>query len=123
MIELRAKYDELKQSTDVHAQSYREKYISLGNYSDPAGEYAEKCIKLERSIKYFEQKVNPVKILKRELQDVQYIGKNGILYKILIKVFFWHMKPDDFCTEFKFARRTFYRRKNELVRIAMKYFE
>lgn len=123
LIALKERYNELIHDMDVHAQSYSENHMPPGNYSDPAGEYAEKCITIERQIKYFEQKIIPVELMKKDLQDFQHIGHNGILYTILIRVFFWHMKANDFCLHFNIARRTFYRRKTELVRMAEKYFE
>lgn len=122
LLEVRERYKELLKSSDVHAQKYESNILSHGQYSDPTGDYAEKCIRSENYIKYLEGKTCPVEKLKDDLQKYGHINNNRILLKILIRIYFWHMGINDFCLHYRIARRTFYRRKNELVKKAMKYF-
>lgn len=116
-------YKILRERTDIHVQKYVPSYPSEGSYSDPVSEYCQKIFAYRKIIKRLKKRINTVKKLNSDLNAGQFGEHSYIMQKILKNIFLRGMSKYIFCKEYKLSSRTFYRRKRELVNIAVKYFE
>lgn len=115
---------QLKQSgSDVHAQNYQNPFGHSGEPSSPVHSYYVSIETLKERIKYLERWTEPIGKLLSDLNSPYTLSgsKNADLLQILKLMYFGENQPKKVMTELKIPKRTFTRRREELVKIAIDY--
>ena len=108
---------------DVHAQNYQYTFSATGEVSSPVHARIEKIESLEGRIWYLERYTKPITQLIEDLTapEVLEYSENKALMDILKLMYFGKNPPDVIIEELKIARRTFFKRRRELVNMAISY--
>lgn len=120
---LRGDLQVLKSSTDVKAQSYE---VMFGNNmlpSDPVVTHFTKIETVENRIKQLERWTSPIRKLEEDL-NAPYVLENSRskeLLEILRLYYFGGNAIDLVTSELKISRSPFFRRRRELVLMAINY--
>ena len=115
MHELRARYENLM---SVHGHNYEAHMPD--SESNPVLEVTNSRLKLEQSMKKLEEYIRPVKRLHEDLQT-KYRDKKQILL-ILERKYFKQETMKRITDELNISQPTYWRRTQELMRLARKYF-
>lgn len=109
--------------SDVHAQSYQSPFGGSGEPSSPVHSYFVNIETLQERIKYLERWTAPITRLIADLNSSYTLSgsKNVDLLHILNLMYFGENQPKEIMIELKIPKRTFTRRRRELVRIAIDY--
>ena len=119
--QLRAELKELQAGSDIHAQDYRGRLLTVAGGADPVGSYVHRLMSIEHRISVLERYTEPVRKLREDLQrstdtasrhmllilEQHYIA--GVPMTRLLEVTGWN-------------RSTFYSRRLSLVALAVSYF-
>lgn len=113
----------LEASTDVHAQNYQYQFTETNVPSNPIEARQIKMEALQARIRKLERCTNPITELMRDLTspDVLNGSSNLALMEILKLMYFGGNTPDVIISTLNIARRTFFKRRRELVNIAITY--
>ena len=108
---------------DVHAQNYQYTFSATGEVSSPVHARVEKIESLEGRIRWLERYTKPITQLIEDLTapEVLEYSENKALMDILRLMYFGKNPPDVIIEELKIARRTFFKRRRELVNMAISY--
>lgn len=109
--------------TDVHAQNYQAVFNSSGEPSNPVYSHVVSIETLEERIKVLERWTKPIAQMIADLNN-QYVlsgSRNADILQILNLMYFGENVPKKVMDELKITRRTFTRRRQELVRITISY--
>ena len=108
---------------DVHAQNYQHQFSFGGEVSDPVHNRLVRIESIETKIRILERCTNPITRLVEDLTapEVLEYSENKGLAEILRLMYFGRNPPDAVIGELKIARRTFYKRRRELVNMAISY--
>ena len=108
---------------DVHAQNYQYTFSATGEVSSPVHARVEKIESLEGRIRWLERYTKPITQLIEDLTapEVLEYSDNKVLMDILRLMYFGKNPPDVIMGELKIARRTFFKRRRELVNMAISY--
>lgn len=112
-------YAKLKESSDVHAQRYTDNHMSVGQVSDPAGDYVNRLLTLERRIARDERAVRLVNTLRSKYFDSP-DERDRIKLEILERYYFEGESMKDIAAALEISERTLYRRRQELVHEVIK---
>jgi len=110
-------------STDVHAQSYQ---LSFGFNSEPSNPPESRLIKienLESKIKLLERRTKPITQLMADLNAPENLkgSDNKLLLDILKLLYFGKNTINAIMNELYISRRTFARKRRDLVLLAADY--
>lgn len=111
-------YDELRASSDVHAQRYTEHYPSSGQVHDPAGDYVNRLMNLERRIKLLRARIDAVENVRIRLRDGmtrEHDERSAEKLQVMESVYFDGVRMSDLAHHLGKNERTLYRRRRELV--------
>ena len=114
--------DDLKiqrEGNDVHAQNYERTLDFTGEPSSPVHSYVVSLETLETRIKYLERLTKPITKLVEDLDGDS--PKKADMKKILELMYFRENQPKQVMAEMKMPKRTFTRRREALVRLAIEY--
>ena len=108
---------------DVHAQNYQYTFSATGEVSSPVHARVEKIESLEARIRWLERYTKPITQLIEDLTapEVLEYSENKVLMDILRLMYFGKNPPEVIIEELKIARRTFFKRRRELVNMAISY--
>ena len=108
---------------DVHAQNYQYTFSVTGEVSSPVHARIEKIESLEGRIRWLERYTKPITQLIEDLTapEVLEYSENKALMNILRLMYFGKNPPEVIIDELKIARRTFFKRRRELVNMAISY--
>ena len=108
---------------DVHAQNYQYTLEFTGEVSNPVHTRLVKIENLEARIRYLERYTKPITQLIEDLTapEVLEYSENKGLMDILKLLYFGKNPPEIVMDELKIARRTFYKRRRELVNMTISY--
>ncbi|MBQ6664904.1 MAG: hypothetical protein IJM68_04870 [Synergistaceae bacterium] len=108
---------------DVHAQSYQYTFGFVGEPSNPVQARVIKIETLKERIKVLERKTKPITELIQDLTSPEVLdgSNNKALMEILRLMYFGGNPPDAIIDELKIARRTFFKRRRELVYVTIGY--
>ena len=108
---------------DVHVQNYQYTFSATGEVSSPVHARVEKIESLEGRIRWLERYTKPITQLIEDLTapEVLEYSENKALMDILRLMYFGKNPPDVIIEELKIARRTFFKRRRELVNMAISY--
>ena len=108
---------------DVHAQNYQFTFNFTGEVSNPVHNRVEKIESLENRIRSLERITMPITQLIEDLTapEVLEYSDNKVLMDILRLMYFGKNPPDAVIDELKIARTTFFKRRYELVNMAISY--
>ena len=108
---------------DVHAQNYQYTFSATGEVSSPVHARVEKIESLEGRIRWLERYTKPITQLIEDLTapEVLEYSENKALMDILRLMYFGKNPPEVIIEELKIARRTFFKRRRELVNMAISY--
>ena len=108
---------------DVHAQNYQYTFSATGEVSSPVHARVEKIESLEGRIRWLERYTKPITQLIEDLTapEVLEYSENKALMDILRLMYFGKNPPEVIIGELKIARRTFFKRRRELVNMAISY--
>ena len=108
---------------DVHAQNYQYTLEFTGEVSNPVHTRLVKIENLEARIRYLERYTRPITQLIEDLTapEVLEYSENKGLMDILKLLYFGKNPPEIVMDELKIARRTFYKRRRELVNMTISY--
>ena len=108
---------------DVHAQNYENAGGFTGGPSSPVHSYVVSVDVLEGRIRYLERRTKPITNLLEDLNSAEMLdgSKKADMMQILTLMYFGENKPKQVIDELKMPRRTFTRRRNELVHLAIAY--
>ena len=109
--------------TDVRVQNYQYTFGFNGEPSNPIQARLIKIETLEERIKQLERITKPLTLLMENLNAPEVLdgSENKILYEILRLMYLGKNIPDAIIDELKIARRTFFKRRRNLVNLAMSY--
>ena len=109
--------------TDVHAQNYQLNFSFPGTPSNPVEMRAIKIDTLEGRIKQLERCTKPIEKMISDLDTSENLpnSNNKILLNILKLLYFGKNTVDDIIEEMNIAKRTFSRKRRELVFLASDY--
>lgn len=110
-------------STDVHAQSYQLMLAFTGNPSNPPESRVIKIESIQRRIRTLERYTKPITEMIESFTspDVLNGSNKTMMMDILRLMYFGRNTPDVIVDELNIARRTFTRRRRELVCTAISY--
>ena len=113
----------LQAGLDVHAQSYQLTFGFEGEVSNPVHARLVKIENVEERIRKLERVVQPIKQLIEDITapEVLDYSDNKGLVEILRLVYFGRNPIDAVIEELKIARRTFFKRRRELVNMTVSY--
>ena len=108
---------------DVHAQNYESAGGLTGEPSSPVHSYVVSVETLECRIRYLERQTKPITNLLEDLNSTEMLdgSKKANMMQILTLMYFGENKPKQVIEELKMPKRTFTRRRNELVHLAIAY--
>lgn len=108
---------------DVHAQNYQYTFNHNGEVSSPVHARVERIESLETRIMWLERYTTPITQLIEDLTapEVLEYSENKALMDILRLMYFGKNPPEMIIDELKIARRTFFKRRRELVNMAISY--
>ena len=120
---LRGDLQVYRAGSDVHAQSYNKPFGFSGEPSSPVHSYVVSLETLEERIKYLERWTKPISRLINDLNSSYSLtgSRNTDLLQILKLMYLGETPPKKVMNELKLPRRTFTRRRQELVRITIDY--
>ena len=101
---------------DVHAQNYQFTFNFTGEVSNPVHNRVEKIESLERITMPITQLIEDL-----TAPEVLEYSDNKVLMDILRLMYFGKNPPDAVIDELKIARTTFFKRRYELVNMAISY--
>ena len=109
--------------TDVHVQNYQYTFNFTGEPSNPVQARLMKIEQLEERIRKLERWTKPITMLKSDLTSSESLdtSHNKELYEVMELMYFGNNQPDAIIEELKIAKRTFTRRRRNLVLIAINY--
>ena len=109
--------------TDVHAQNYQYTLGFTGEPSNPVEARQMKIESLQGRIRTLERWTKPITELIVDLTspDVLNGSNNAAMMEILRLLYFGGNLPDVIIEELKIARSTFFKRRRELVYVAIAY--
>ena len=109
--------------TDVRVQNYQYTFGFNGEPSNPIQARLIKIETLEERIKQLERITKPLTLLMENLNAPEVLdgSENKILYEILRLMYLGKNIPDAIIDELKIARRTFFKRRRNLVNLAVSY--
>ena len=109
--------------TDVHAQNYQYTFGFNGEPSNPVEARQIKIESLQARIRILERYTEPITALIESLtgENVLNGSNNAALMDILRLMYFGRNTPDAIMEELNIARRTFARRRRELVYTTIVY--
>ena len=109
--------------TDVHVQNYQYTFNFTGDPSNPVQARLMKIEQLEERIRKLERWTKPITMLKSDLTSSESLdtSHNKELYEVMELMYFGNNQPDAIIEELKIAKRTFTRRRRNLVLIAINY--
>ena len=112
-----------KAGNDVHAQNYQNQFCFSGEPSSPVHSYFVSIETLEERIKYLERWTAPISKMIADLNNPYTLSssKNTDLLQILNFMYFGDNSPHEVMIELNITKRTFFRRRYELVCIAIDY--
>ena len=113
----------LQAGLDVHAQSYQLTFGFEGEVSNPVHARLVKIENVEERIRKLERVVQPIKQLIEDItapEVLEYSDNKGLV-EILRLVYFGRNPIDAVIEELKIARRTFFKRRRELVNMTVSY--
>ena len=110
-------------STDVHAQNYQYTFGFTGEPSNPVEGRAMNIEKIRERIRTLERYTKPITELVEDLTspDVLNGSNNMALMEILRLMYFGGNTPDVIIDELNIARRTFFKRRRQLVCVTISY--
>ena len=112
-----------KVRSDVHVQNYQLSFNFGGEPSNPVESRMIKIEKLEERIKYLERYTKPIEKMISDLDAPENLegSNNKMLLNILKLLYFGKNIVEDILEELHIARRTFTRKRRELVFMASDY--
>ncbi len=112
----------LKATTDVNAQNYDKPFTKNNSPSDPVAQHLIKLEQIEVRIKLLERWTKPIERLIADLSsDVLDGSKKKGLLQVLKLFYFGNNVPDPVMEELNISRRAFFRKRRELVLMAIDY--
>ena len=113
----------LEAGTDVHAQNYQYSFGFTGEPSNPVEARQMKIDKLHERIQRLERYTAPITGLIEDLSsdDALNGSNNTALLEVLRLVYFGGNTPEAVINELHIARRTFFKRRRQLVYVAITY--
>lgn len=109
--------------TDVHVQNYQFSFGFNGEPSNPVEARLIKIESLERRIQQLERYTKPIENMMSDLDAPENLSNsnNKMLLNILKLLYFGKNTVDDIIEEMNIAKRTFSRKRRELVFLASDY--
>ena len=109
--------------SDVHVQNYQYEINFSGTPSNPVQARVIKLEQLEERITKLERWTKPITQLMKDLTSAESLdtSHNKELYEVMKLMYFGKNPPDAITEELRIARRTFARRRRELVLTAISY--
>ena len=109
--------------SDVHVQNYQYEINFSGTPSNPVQARVIKLEQLEERITKLERWTKPITQLMKDLTSAESLdtSHNKELYEVMKLMYFGKNSPDVITEELRIARRTFARRRRELVLTAISY--
>ena len=120
--ELRAELKELQAGSDIHAQNYSGRILTVASVADPVGAYVQKVLTLEHRISVLERYTQPIQQLQDDLQRSTDGASRHMLLRLeqhyltgvpmtrLLEITGWN-------------KSTFYSRRLSLVSLAVEYLK
>ena len=108
---------------DVHAQNYQYTLNFTGEVSNPEQSRLMKIEGIEEKIRYLERHTKPITQLMEDLTapEVLEYSENKMLMEIMKLMYFGKNPPEAIMNELNIARTTFFKRRRELVNMAVSY--
>ena len=119
--QLRAELKELQAGSDIHAQDYRGRLLTVAGGADPVGAYVQKVLSLEHRISVLERYTQPIQQLQDDLQRSTDAASRHMLL-ILEQHYIAGMPMTRLLEVTGWNRSTFYSRRLSLVALAVSYF-
>ena len=108
---------------DVHGQNYQYTFEFTGEVSNPVHSRLVKIEGIEEKIRYLERHTKPITQLIEDLTapEVLEYSENKMLMEIMKLMYFGKNPPESIMNELNIARTTFFKRRRELVNMAVSY--
>ena len=119
--ELRAELKELQAGSDIHAQNYSGRILTVASVADPVGAYVQKVLTLEHRISVLERYTLPVRQLRDDLLRSTDGGSRHMLL-ILEQHYIAGVPMTRLLEVTGWNRSTFYSRRLSLITLAVSYF-
>ena len=109
--------------SDVHVQNYQYTFNFTGEPSNPVQARLIKIEQIEERIRKLERCTKPITQLVKDLTSAESLdtSHNKELYEVMKLMYFGNNQPDAIIEELRVAKRTFARRRRELVLTAISY--
>ncbi len=113
----------LEASTDVHAQNYQYQFTETNEPSNPVEARQIKIEMLQDRIRRLERYTKPITKLIEDFTSPNVLSgsNNEAMMEVLNLMYFGGNTPDVITDELKITRRTFFRRRRELVFTTIDY--
>ena len=119
--QLRAELIDLQAESDIHAQDYSGRMMSVAVGADPVSSYVQRKLTLEHRIFVLEKHTQPIKLLREDLQrSTDSASRNMLL--VLEQYYLAGVSMTRLLEVTGWNRSTFYSRRLSLVTLAVSYF-